>query len=73
MTRARVGTGVARHFGKASLAEATAALNSEGVQRGRRETMACVAGLTTSMKCFEVDSTVVLLMNILTVGCMRRV
>ena len=43
MTLILVGTGVSRHFGKASLALCTAALNSAAVVRGRRESTCCVA------------------------------
>lgn len=41
MTRARCGTGVARHLTNASLPDATAALNSSGVHSGRRDTTSC--------------------------------
>ena len=43
MTRARVGTGVRRHAGNASLAAPTAASNSSPVVCGSRETTSCVA------------------------------
>ena len=43
MTRARVGTGVCRHAGKASLAAPTAASNSSPVVCGSREMTSCVA------------------------------
>ena len=43
ITRERVGSGVFRHLGNASLAACTASLNSAGVVSGRRETTSCVA------------------------------
>lgn len=43
ITRCRVGTGVARHAGKASFAACTAALNSAAVVSGSRETTSWVA------------------------------
>ena len=43
MTRARVGTGVCRHAGNASLAAPTAASNSSPVVCGSREMTSCVA------------------------------
>jgi len=43
MTRCRVGSGVRRQEGKASLAAWTAAWNSAGVVSGHRDTTSCVA------------------------------
>ena len=43
ITRERVGSGVFRHFGNASLAACTASLNSAAVVSGSRETTSCVA------------------------------
>ena len=43
MTRCRVGSGVRRQAGNASLAACTAAWNSAGVVSGQRDTTSCVA------------------------------
>jgi hypothetical protein len=72
MTRARAGAGVAAQAGKASRAAPTAALNSAGVQSGRRETTSWVAGFTTSTHSLDLDSTNSPLISSLTEGCGAR-
>lgn len=51
MTRARVGTAVARQAGNAAFADATAALNSSAVVNGSRDTTSCVAWKSSTRVC----------------------